>query len=204
MNYSEKALEDEIEQNLAIRKLIDKKFGSDISVTDKDIESYYKENKKEFEVPEKVRARHILIKSDPDADDAKKAEAKEKIKELQEKLEDGEDFSELAKKHSEGPSAESGGDLGYFSQGQMVKDFEEVVFDMKTGEVSDIVKTDFGYHLIKLEDRKEEGTQPLDEVRDSIRQDLEREKTQQKLEPYLESLKQKFPVERNLPGADQG
>ena len=87
----------------------------------------------------------------------------------------------------------------------MVKNFEEAAFAMEPGEVSDIVNTRFGYHLIKVEDKQEKGVQSFKEVKDSIRQKLERKKMQQKLEPYLESLKQKYPVEKNLPGAtDQG
>ncbi|MFP4193932.1 MAG: peptidylprolyl isomerase [Desulfobacterales bacterium] len=201
MNYTEKDLEKEIRQSLAIKKLIEEKFEDSMSVTDEEIESFYEENKEQFEVPEKVRARHILIKSEDDDD---KAGAREKIREVKQRLEDGEDFSELARQYSDDPSGESGGDLGYFSRGSMVKNFEEAAFELEPGEVSDIVETRFGYHLIKLEDRKDKGIEPLADVRDSIREDLEQEKMMQKLEPYIESLKEKYPVEKNLPEANEG
>ncbi len=199
MNYSEETLEKEISKNLAIRKLIDGKFASKISVSNEEIESFYNDNKEEYEVPERIRARHILIRTDQEAGDGKKAKAREKIEEVKSKLEDGEDFSELAKEYSEDPSAESGGDLGYFSKGQMVESFDKAAFDMESGEISDIVETQFGYHLIKVEDRKQEGVQDLEEVEESIRENLEREKMVQELEPYIESLRQKYPVEKNLP-----
>ncbi|MFP4453523.1 MAG: peptidylprolyl isomerase [Desulfobacterales bacterium] len=201
MNYTVDLLEKEIERNLAIRELIDEKFASELSVSDSEVEAFYNENQDEFEVPERVRARHILIKSD----DENKDEAREKIKEVQGKLEDGEDFSELAGQYSDDPSGESGGDLGFFSRGQMVKNFEEAAFELEPGEVSDIVETRFGYHLIKLEERKDKGVKPLEEVRGDIRENLEQEKVMQKLEPYMESLKKKYPVEKNLPGkSDNG
>ncbi|MCF8110499.1 MAG: peptidylprolyl isomerase [Desulfobacteraceae bacterium] len=200
VNYTEEELEKEIRRGLSIRKLIEEKFGSSLEVTDQEVKSFYEDNKKQFEVPERVRASHILIRTDEE----NKAKAREKIREVKQKLEDGEDFSELAREYSDDPSGESGGDLGYFSRGQMVKNFEEAAFELQPGEVSDIVETRFGYHLIKLEDKKDKGVKPLAEVRDSIRKNLEQKKMMQKLEPYIESLKEKYPVEKNLPGADEG
>ena len=110
----------------------------------------------------------------------------------------------MAKEHSEGPSSKSGGDLGYFSHGQMVEKFDKAAFALEPGEVSDIVETRFGYHLIKVEDKKPASTKSLDEVKASIKDKLRNEKIMQKLEPYIESLKQKYPVEKNLAEADQG
>lgn len=204
MNYSEETLRKEMRENMAIRALIDQEVASKVSVTDADVESYYQENKKEFEVPEKVHARHILIQAGPDASEKKKAKAEEKIQEVQEKLEDGAEFSELAREHSEGPSSEKGGDLGSFSRGQMVESFDKAAFALEPGEVSDVVETRFGYHLIKVEDKTPSSMKSLDEVKTSIRENLQREKVMQELEPYIESLKQKYPVEKNLPQADQG
>lgn len=199
MNYSEDLLKKQIKENLAIRKLIDEKIASKISVTDDEVKAYYEENQDEFQVPEKVHARHILVKSQPDASDEKKAEARKKIEDVQKKLEQGEDFSELAKEYSEGPSGDSGGDLGYFSHGQMVEKFDKVAFALEPGETSDIVETRFGYHIITVEDKKPESMKSLDEVRESISENLRNEKLMQELEPYIASLKKKYPVEKNLP-----
>ncbi|MFW5936686.1 MAG: peptidylprolyl isomerase [Desulfosalsimonas sp.] len=203
MNYSEETLRKEIRENMAIRALIDQEVASKVSVTDADVQSYYEENKQEFEEPEKVHARHILIEAGPDAGDKEKARAEEKIREVQEKLEDGAEFAELARQHSEGPSSEESGDLGSFTRGQMVENFDKAAFDLEPGEVSDIVETRFGYHLIKVEDKTASSMKSLDEVKDSVQEKLEREKVMQELEPYIESLKQKYPVEKNLPEADQ-
>lgn len=204
MNYTEEILKDQIRENLAIRKLIDQEIASKVSVSDQEIESYYKENKKEFEIPEQVRARHILIKAKPDAGEAEKEKAKEKIKEVQKKLEQGEKFSELAEQYSEGPSAKAGGDLGYFRHGQMVEPFDKAAFALEPGQVSDIVETRFGYHLIKLEDKKPAGQESIDEVREGIRQKIRQEKIMKELKPFIESLKRKYPVEKNLPQDGQG
>ncbi len=199
MNYSEDLLKKQIKENLAIRKLIDEKIASKISVTDDEVKSYYEKNQDEFKNPEKVHARHILVKSQPDASDEKKAEARKKIEDVQKKLEQGDDFSELAKEYSEGPSSKKGGDLGYFSHGQMVEKFDKAAFALEPGETSDIVETRFGYHIIKVEDKKPESMKSLDEVRESISENLRNEKLMQELEPYIASLKKKYPVEKNLP-----
>ena len=198
MDYTEPLLKQQIRENLAIQALIDEKVAADVEVTDKKIKSYYESNKKEFSVPEKIKARHILVKTSQDADDDEKTKAKNKIQEVQKKLKQDGDFAELAKKHSEGPSSKNGGDLGFFSRGQMVKSFDEAAFALDTGEVSDIVETRFGYHLIKVEDRKPGEQKPFAEVKDSIRQQLKQKQVSQKLDPFIESLKQKYPIDKNL------
>jgi peptidyl-prolyl cis-trans isomerase C len=107
-------------------------------------------------MPEQVHARHILVKVDPKADATQKAAARKKIEDIQKQLKNGEDFSELAKKASDCPSNAKGGDVGYFGRGQMVKPFEDAAFSLKPGEVSGIVETEFGLHLIKVMDKKPE------------------------------------------------
>lgn len=120
--------------------LLFEKALNDIEVTEKILKEYYEENEETFT---EVRASHILVSSN------------EKAEEVLKEVEAGKDFSELAKKHSEGPSAESGGDLGFFAKGEMIKEFEEVVFGMEVGQTSEIVKTEFGYHIIKLHEKIE-------------------------------------------------
>ncbi|MFW6284465.1 MAG: peptidylprolyl isomerase, partial [Desulfosalsimonas sp.] len=127
-DYSEDELKTEMRENLLIQNLIEEKIESGISVSDKEVRDYYEENQEEYKVPEQVRARHILIQAEPDAGETQKAEAKDKIKEVEKKLESGQDFSELAKEYSDCQSSEKGGDLGYFGRGQMVESFDEAVF----------------------------------------------------------------------------
>jgi peptidyl-prolyl cis-trans isomerase C len=136
MNLTEADLRFQFERDLAIRKLLDDQIGGKITVSEKESRAYYDSNLESFKKPEQVRASHILIKVDPGADEAKKAEARTKIESLQAKLKKGEDFGALAKEYSEGPSGPKGGDLGFFGRGQMVKPFEEAAFSMKPGQVS--------------------------------------------------------------------
>lgn len=133
----------------------------------KDVEDYYKANKTNYSQKEQVKALHILAKF-TGKDDKAKAAAKEKIDKAQERLKT-ESFDVVAKELSDDPgSAAKGGDLGFFTRGRMVKPFEEVAFTLKKGEVSGVVETDFGYHIIKLIDKKPESTQSLEEVQEGI------------------------------------
>ncbi len=143
-----------------------------IQIPDDDIKSYYEYNIDNYTVPEKVRARHILFKVDRNAPAEEVKKVKEKALSVLKKARDGADFAELAKKYSEGPTRSKGGDLGYFSKGQMVKPFEEAAFKMKPGQISDLVRTRFGFHIIKVEDIKKAHTQSLEAVRDQIRKTL--------------------------------
>lgn len=148
--------------------------------------------------PEEVKASHILIKVEPTADDATKAAARKKIEDLQQKLKAGGDFAELAKENSEGPSNVRGGDLGYFKRGQMVKPFEDVAYSMKIDEVSDLVETRFGYHLIKVSDKKPEQTLAYADVKDKIAQRLKQEKVEKDATLYVEDLKKGAKIEKSL------
>ena len=156
-------------------------------VSDEEITTYYEENKAEFTVPEVVKARHILKQFPDNATDEQKAETKtaaeELLKTLNAELTAGADFAELATTHSEGPSSAQGGALrgrnpklppgDYFARGDMVKPFEETAFDvLEPGEVSDLVETQFGFHIIKLEEKRAPEVQPFDQVQYEIRQKL--------------------------------
>jgi peptidyl-prolyl cis-trans isomerase C len=167
-------------------------------VSDEESKTYYDSHPDLFKQPERVRARHILIKVDPGADESQKAEARKKIKEIQEKVQKGEDFAALAKESSEGPSSAKGGDLGYFRRGQMVKSFEEAAFRLQPGEVSEIVETGYGYHLIMVIDKKPETTIAYKDVKDRLEQHLKREKVRKEVSLYVEKLEEKAKVERFL------
>ena len=198
MNLTEAALRSQLERDLAIRKLLDDQIGEKVAVSEKETRAYYDSHLETFKKPEQVRASHILIKVDPGADGAKKAEARTKIESLQTKLKKGEDFGALAKEYSEGPSGPKGGDLGFFGRGQMVKPFEEAAFTMKAGQVSDMVETRFGYHLIMVTDRTPENTSSYEEVKDRLGQYLKQQKVQEAIAEYVETLKGKAKIERFL------
>lgn len=143
-------------------------YGDKVSIHDKQLMDYYEENVDLYKEKKQVRARHILFKLDAGASEAEETKVKEKAKKVLERARKGENFETLAKEYSEGPTKDKGGDLGYFSEGQMVKPFEEAAFAMKKGEISDLVRTSFGYHIIEVEDIKEARTKPFEEVRKEI------------------------------------
>jgi peptidyl-prolyl cis-trans isomerase D len=148
------------------------KFRDQVAVKDREVEDYYEENLEVFKQKRQVRARHILFKLAQDAPEQEEEKVKEKALSVLKRAREGDDFAALAKKHSEGPTAKKGGDLGYFSPGQMVKPFEEGAYKLKKGEISDLVRTPFGYHIIKVEDIKEARTKPLEEVKEQIKETL--------------------------------
>ena len=139
------------------------------------MERYYNENIELYSTPEQIRASHILFKTAGKKDDEVKAKAEQVLKEVKA----GGDFAALAKKYSEDEaSAKQGGDLDFFPKGKMVPEFDEAAFKLNPGEVSDVVKTPTGFHIIKVTDKKPAATRPLDEVRPQIVDQLAWEKAQ--------------------------
>jgi len=195
MGLTEEDVRVQIQRGLAIRDLIDQKVANKVVIMDAETKAYYTGNPQMFNQPEQVKASHILLKVEPTADDAKKAEAGKKIEEIQQKLTAGGDFAELAKEYSEGPSSVRGGDLGYFQRGQMVKPFEDVAFSMQVNEVSGRVETRFGYHLIKVDDKKPAQTLAYEEVKDKIAQRLKQQKIEEDATRYVKNLRQDAKVE---------
>ncbi len=129
----------------------------EITLTEEEILQYYEEHESEFNKGKEVRARHILFRLDKDADEETEAEVKKKAEEVLQQLKNGADFAEMAKEYSEDTaSGKEGGDLGFFTKGMMVPEFEEVAFVLKEGEISDLVRTQFGYHIVKVEETREE------------------------------------------------
>jgi peptidyl-prolyl cis-trans isomerase C len=198
MNLSEAEVKTQVARGLAIRELIDQQITSKIEITDEESKAFYDGNLQLFKQPEQVKASHILIKVDAAATDAQKAEARKKINAVQQKLKDGGDFAELAKEYSEGPSNSRGGDLGYFKRGQMVKPFDDAVFAMQPDEVSDIVETRFGYHIIKVYDKKPEQTLAYADVKDQLNQQLKQEKVEKEATKYIDQLKKDAKIEKYL------
>ena len=188
MGMSEEKLREDIKQNYRIEKLIKSKL-PEITVTDEDISLFYKENPENFSVPEQIQASHILLSLEPDASDEVKKEKQSELQAVLEKIKKGDDFAELARKHSDCPSKEKGGELGSFPRGAMVKAFEDVAFNLKKDEVSDVVETQFGFHIIKLTGRTEASTTPLEQVKDKISTYLETQKQSKEVAAYLEKLR---------------
>ncbi len=128
------------------------------------LQADYEAQRDRFNAAEKVRARHILFRVSPGADEAVKAEARARAEQVLQQVRDGGDFAALAAEHSEGPTAEKGGDLGFFVRGQMVGPFDEVAFTLEPGASSDLVETEFGFHIIRVEEKRAAVEQTFDEV----------------------------------------
>lgn len=148
-------------------------LASKVEVSDETLQQEYEARKDEFTQPERVKARHILIQLEQNATEAEDQAALEKIEAIRKRIvDDGEDFATVAEETSDGPSAPNGGDLGWFSQGQMVPAFEEAAFSLTPGTVSEPVRTPFGYHLILVEEREDAQVAPFDEVKDQLKQEI--------------------------------
>ncbi len=147
---------------------------------------------------ERARARHVLIRVPPGASTAEKEEAIKKIKDVQSRLKKGEDFADLAKKYSEDPgSKQRGGDLGYFSRGDMVPAFDKAAFALEVGQVSDIVATDFGYHIIQVQEKKAATKMSLEDVKDDLREYLFQQRGAKRFESYVKELRSKADIKIN-------
>ncbi len=184
-----------ISDEIVIQQTIQQAVVSKISITDEEAQDYYTQNQDQFNEPEQIRASHILVKVAQDASQEDKDAAQKKIEEVLAKAKNGEDFAELAKQHSEGPSGPNGGDLGFFQRGAMVKPFEDAVLAMNEGDVSDLVETQFGYHIIKATGKKEPRTVSFEEVKDRLKSGLSREKTNTEVAKWIDDLKATAEIE---------
>jgi peptidyl-prolyl cis-trans isomerase C len=183
-------------QDLAISKLIDDEIKSKVSPKAEDVQAFYQQNPQNFKEGEKVHASHILITAPKDADAATKAKARAKAEQILKDVKAGKDFAALAKQNSQDPgSAANGGDLGFFQQGQMVGPFNDAAFSLKAGAVSDIVETEFGYHIIKVLEKQPGRTVPLDEAKPKIEQYLEGQNREKQTNLFVNGLRTKSKVE---------
>jgi len=171
-------LKKEILTQVAIKKIL-----ADVNVTDEEVEKYYEANKEQFKAEESVSAKHILVDTYEAAMTALKS------------IEDGMTFEEAASLYSSCPSKAQGGNLGSFTRGRMVPEFEKAAFELEIGVISEPVQTQFGYHLIKVEEKEESSNRPFDEVKDTIKSELFNERQSAKYMRFTEELKNKYNVE---------
>jgi peptidyl-prolyl cis-trans isomerase C len=191
-------LRNQIRRSLAINQLITQEIGQDFSVTEEESREFYDNNPQFFEQGEQIEARHILLSTQGVEGDDAVAEKREKAEELKQELEDGADFAELARQESEGPSASRGGSLGTFGRGQMVPGFEEAAFNLEEGEISDVVETQFGFHIIQVTNKIESGTTPYADAQAQINQFLTQQKRNEAIQNYIAELKEDADIQRNL------
>ncbi|MDD5491080.1 MAG: peptidylprolyl isomerase [bacterium] len=206
--YTEKIFENDIKEQLMVMQLIDKEIKAKATLPDEaEVQKYYDEHKKELKQDDQVRARHILIRVDEKADLKTQSAALKKVQEIQDKIKKGEDFASLAKEYSEDPgSKETGGDLGFFTKDTMVPEFSKAAFALKPGQVSDPVKTSFGYHLIKVEETKPSKQLTMEDevpvgggknvkIKEYIQNMLYQQAMEKKFEEWLKELKSKAKIE---------
>jgi len=188
-------IDDAVSRILA-QEYVVKKFTKEAKVSDREIEKYYNEHKSEFLKPATVKARHILIMVASDGKPEDITAALDKAKKIKKKLDKGADFAKLAAEYSDDPGSKNkGGNLGFFEKTWMVPAFSNVAFALKKGEISEPVKTRFGYHIIKVEDRKDARQQDLTSAKPGIQSKLINMKVNKAINKDFERLKKKYKVE---------
>lgn len=195
MGFNEEQLRDEIGMAIQIESLLSTNVGEVESPTEEQCREYYDTHLEQFHEPEKVKASHILVTVDANAAPEEREAAREKIESLRQQCLAGEDFAQLARTHSDCPSSAQGGDLGWFDRARMVEPFSTAAFALQPGEISDVVETQFGYHVIRLTDRQEGRDIPFDEVREQISQKIEGDERQAGVDSYIKQLREEAEVE---------
>jgi peptidyl-prolyl cis-trans isomerase C len=187
----------EYKERLILQKLMQENIEKEPQVSDDEIKKYFDSHPEEFKESEQVRARHILIKTDGNATPQQKAEAKAKAEKLLARAKKGEDFEKLAKENSQDPgSASRGGDLGFFPKGRMAPAFEASAFAMKKpGQLSGVVETQFGFHVIQYVDRQVTKEKGFDEAKEVIRRRLAPQKQRESYQAFIENVKKKHKIE---------
>jgi peptidyl-prolyl cis-trans isomerase C len=191
-------LKTNIKKGMLRQQILNKEVLEKVSVSPKELETFFNEHKDTYVQEEAVHARHILIKAAADTSPEDDQKAKERAKAVLAKAKKGEDFSKLAAQYSEDSTKDNGGDLGYFGRGRMVKPFEDAAFALKAGQISDPVRSQFGYHIIKVEGRREAKRLSFTEAKEWVEKDLTREKARVRYGEYVEGLRQKAKITVNL------
>ena len=185
-------LKSDIRNQLASRTLFEQQVVDVPNANEVDAKTFYDENPTNFQTPEQVTASHILIAASDDASEDPKATLEEIRASI---IAGGTSFAEAAAAHSSCPSSANGGSLGTFGKGQMVPEFEIAAFTQEIGEVGDIVETQFGYHIIQVSERTEEGTIAFQTAKDQIIEFLTNQSKQQVISSYIESLRDQATIE---------
>ncbi|WP_226678674.1 peptidylprolyl isomerase [Mesobacillus jeotgali] len=178
---------DRIREDIEIYLLAEKMIGPSIDVTEEEMKTYFDENKDSFDQKEQVKASHILVEDEATA------------KKVKEELDNGKDFAELAKEYSTDTSnADNGGDLGYFGKGEMAEEFENAAFGLEVNAISEPVKTEFGFHIIKLIDKKAAKAAKFDDQKEEIKELLFDQKIQAEYPNWLEEKKAEYEIKSYL------
>lgn len=191
LGMDEKQMKAELADELRIEKLLDHEVAAPATPADQEVTRFYTENIEHFQVPERVRVRHVLVATTPQDDAATKAEKRGKAQAIRDELAagNGERFAEVAKEKSDCPSKERGGDLGEFARGEMVPAFESAAFAQKPGEIGPVVETDFGYHVIQVQEHQDAGTVSLEQAKSAIVEQIAADKKRAAIESFVDGLR---------------
>ena len=181
--------------DISINKMMEAELAIQPAPSEAEVRDFYSKNPDKFKQEEAVRASHILFRVEESADAVTKKKTLDQAQSVLKEARAGTDFAELAKKHSADGSAQQGGDLNFFTKGQMVPAFDQVAFALKPGQISDIVTTQFGYHIIKVTERRAASTVPFEQVSERIKEYLTEQQKQRAAQAFIQSLKQKAKIE---------
>jgi peptidyl-prolyl cis-trans isomerase C len=188
----------DVTSGVRLKEFVEQQFGSKVQISDDKIKAFYDENPQYFQAPATVRASHILVAVPADATDEVKKAKRAAIDAARARVLKGEDFAKVAGEVSDCPSKQNGGDLDYFGKGQMVPEFEKAAFGMKDGEVSEVVTTQFGFHVIKRTASQEAQTRPMDKMKDVIVRFLKNREVSKQVAQFIEDQKKTAKIETFL------
>ncbi len=174
---------EELKRKLLINKAIDNAVTSRLVVKEDEARRYYKEHLSEYKMKEQVKAQMIVVKTEEEAN------------QVRERLKKGEDFARVAQEVSLSPEGKKGGDLGFFGRGEMPKEFEDVVFSLPPGKISNVIKTVYGYHIFRVEEKREARDMKFSDAKEEIINKLKREKSDEEFQAWMKSLKEKARIE---------
>ena len=184
--------EEKARRSLMIEKLIEKEVK--VSFTDNDLEEYYKKNTEKFKEPEAVRLRYVYVKINPSEPDGKK-KAKERAKEAYSKIKSGSDFAQIAMTYSNDMSRIKGGEMGFVHRGMMPQDIEKAAFSLKVGQISEIIETDIGFHILKVEEKRASRQVSFDEIKEKLKNELTESMQKNRLEGLIKRLRENAKIQ---------
>jgi parvulin-like peptidyl-prolyl isomerase len=181
----------EIRDQLMRMRLIRRDIKSRVAVTDEEIGEYYRKHREDYEGKESVRIKQILLPLPKEEDPAVREKLRADAGEIHRRLMNGEPFDQLSAKYSEGPAAATGGDIGYIERGMIIPEVEDVAFKLALQQISGVIESSIGFHIVQVIDRRGAGIKGIESVREEIREKIDREKMEKKFEEWLEALRKK-------------
>ena len=196
---SKEAFRAAIKRDLEAFQILNLKVKSRVKIADEDLKNYYQTHAKEFAGEEQVRIRHIFLALPPGTGSAEEAKVKAEGEKILARLAAGEDFAQIARERSDGPSKAEGGDLGYVKRGTLKPELDKAAFALAKGQVSGLIRTPTGYHILEAEDRRVGGAKPFDEVKETIRDRLTGEQIETYRAQYLAELRRNALIDVRIP-----